>query len=44
MSLKTKRILIIAVLIAAGWVLGRLAVRAGMNALLGGTLFGGDFL
>lgn len=44
MSLKKKRIitLIIVVLIAA--VLGRLAVRFVMNMMLGGTLFGGDFL
>lgn len=44
MSLKKKRIitLIIVFLIAA--VLGRLAVRFVMNMMLGGTLFGGDFL
>ena len=44
MSLKKKRIitLIIVILIAA--VLGRLAVRLVMNMMLGGTLFGGDFL
>ena len=44
MSLKKKRIitLIIVILIAA--VLGRLAVRFVMNMMLGGTLFGGDFL
>ena len=44
MSLKKERIitLIIVILIAA--VLGRLAVRFVMNMMLGGTLFGGDFL
>lgn len=44
MSLKKKRIitLIIVILIAA--VFGRLAVRFVMNMMLGGTLFGGDFL
>ena len=30
--------------ILVGVVLGRLAVRAALNALLGGTLFGGNFL
>ena len=39
-----KRIIILLVIIAAGFVLGRLAVRAVMNLLLGGTLFGGNFL
>ena len=44
MSLSAKRIIIIAVIVIVAFVLGRLAVRAGMNLLLGGTLFGGDFL
>ena len=44
MSLTAKRIMIIAVIIVVAFVLGRLAVRAVMNLLLGGTLFGGDFL
>ena len=44
MSLQAKRALILIVIIAAAFVLGRLAVRAAMNLLLGGTLFGGDFL
>ena len=39
-----KRLLILAVLVAAGAVLGRLAVQAALNLLLGGTLFGGNFL
>ena len=43
MSITAKRIIIIAIIVVA-FVLGRLAVRAGMNLLLGGTLFGGDFL
>ena len=43
MSLTAKRI-IIAVIVVVAFVLGRLAVRAGMDLLLGGTLFGGDFL
>ena len=44
MPFTAKRIIIIAVIAVAAFVLGRLAVRAGMNLLLGGTLFGGDFL
>ena len=44
MSITTKRIIIFLVLIAVGFVLGRLAVRAVMNLMLGGTLFGGSFL
>ncbi len=44
MSLTAKRIIIIAVIVVVAFVLGRLAVRAGMNLLLGGTMFGGDFL
>ena len=44
MSITTKRIIILVVIIAVAFVLGRLAVRAIMNMLLGGTLFGGNFL
>lgn len=44
MTLKQKRILILLVIIAAAAVLGRLAVRAAMNFLMGGTMFGGNFL
>ena len=44
MSITTKRIIIFLVLIAVGFVLGRLTVRFVMNLLLGGTLFGGNFL
>lgn len=39
-----KRWVILVVVVLAGIVLGRLAVRAFMNLLLGGTLFGGNFL
>lgn len=35
-------VLVIVVIVAAA--LGRLAVRAVLNALLGGTLFGGNIL
>ncbi len=44
MSIGLKRIIILIVIIAIGFVLGRLVVRAVMNLLLGGTLFGGNFL
>ena len=44
MTLIPKRQIIIFVLIIAGIVLGRLAVRGFMNLLLGGTLFGGNIL
>lgn len=44
MTLKQKRLLILLVVMAAAAVLGRLAVRAVLNLMLGGTLFGGNFL
>lgn len=44
MTLKQKRILILAVIMMIAFVLGRLAVRAAMNLLIGGSLFGGNFL
>ena len=44
MSLTKKRIIILGVIVIVASVLGRLAVRAFMNLLLGGTLFGGNFL
>ncbi|MDO4523534.1 MAG: hypothetical protein Q4B57_10395 [Eubacteriales bacterium] len=40
----TKRIVILMIIIILGIVLGRLAVRAFLNIMLGGSLFGGDFL
>ncbi|WP_277820819.1 hypothetical protein [Dubosiella muris] len=39
-----KRIYILIIVALCGIVLGRLAVRGAMNALMGGTMFGGDFL
>lgn len=42
--LTKNRIIILVVVALAGIVLGRLAVRVFMNLLLGGTLFGGNFL
>lgn len=44
MSLQTKQIVLLAVILLTGFVLGRLAVRAFLNLLLGGTMFGGNFL
>ncbi|WP_339308016.1 hypothetical protein [Paenibacillus sp. FSL R5-0519] len=34
----------LAIIIIVGFVLGRLTVRAVLNFMLGGTLFGGNFL
>lgn len=42
--LNKKRIIIILIIAIVGFVLGRLAIRAFMNMLVGGTLFGGNFL
>lgn len=39
-----KRYVILGIIILLGIVLGRLAVRAVLNFLMGGTLFGGNFL
>ena len=44
MTLLQKRLLILLAVILAAAVLGRLGVRAILNLLLGGTLFGGNFL
>lgn len=44
MSLTQKRILILLILIVTAAVLGRLTVRAVLNLLVGGTMFGGNFL
>lgn len=44
MTLTQKRILILLIIVIIAAILGRLAVRAFMNLLVGGTLFGGDFL
>ena len=40
----SKKLLILSLIIIAGIVCGRLAVRAFLDLLLGGTLFGGNFL
>jgi len=39
-----KQIVTLLIIIAAGFVLGRLVLRAIGNLLLGGTLFGGNIL
>lgn len=44
MTITQKRILILAMVIIVGIILGRLAVWAVMNLMLGGTLFGGNIL
>lgn len=44
MTLAQKRLLILAAIVLIAFVLGRLAVRGALNLLVGGTLFGGDFL
>ena len=44
MNLTKKRLVVLLIVILLGAVLGRLAVRAGLNLLLGGTLFGGNIL
>ena len=44
MTLLQKRLLILLLVVLVAAVLGRLAVRAVLNLLLGGTLFGGNFL
>ena len=44
MSIGVKRAIILIVIAVVAFLLGRLAVRAAMNLLLGGTLFGGNFL
>ncbi len=44
MILTQRRILMLCLILIAGAVLGRLAFRAFLNILLGGTMFGGNFL
>jgi len=44
MTLAQKRLIIFLVIIIVAFVLGRLVVRGIMNLLLGGTMFGGNFL
>lgn len=44
MTLVQKRIIILVIIAIIGIVLGRLAVRAFINLMVGGSLFGGNFL
>ncbi len=44
MTLIQKRLIILLVIVIVGIVLGRLVVRGILNLLLGGTIFGGNFL
>ena len=44
MGLTKKRLIILLIVIVLGVILGRLAVRTGLNLLLGGTLVGGNIL
>lgn len=44
MTLTQRRLLILLIIAVVAFVLGRLAVRAVINLLVGGTLFGGNFL
>ena len=44
MQIFTKRMLVLAVIVIVAAIFGRLAVRAFLNFLLGGTLFGGNSL
>lgn len=44
MTLTQKRLMILLVIVIAAFILGRLAVRGIMNLLVGGTMFGGNFL
>ena len=44
MTRKQKRWIVLIIIAVVAFILGRLAVRAVMNLLLGGTMFGGNFL
>ena len=44
MTLTQRRIVILLVVIVVAAILGRLVVRAVMNFMLGGTMFGGNYL
>ena len=44
MDITRKQVIILVVIIIVAAILGRLAVRAFLNFLLGGTMFGGDLL
>lgn len=44
MEFSKKRLIILFIVIMLGVILGRLTVRAVLNLMLGGTLFGGNVL
>ncbi|WP_315110064.1 hypothetical protein [Clostridium intestinale] len=44
MDITKKRVIILVIVIIVAAVLGRLTVRAILNFMLGGTLFGGNIL
>lgn len=44
MTLTQKRWIILLIIAIVAFILGRIAVRAAMNLMLGGTMFGGNFL
>lgn len=44
MTLTQKRWIILLIIAIVAFIFGRLAVRAAMNLMLGGTMFGGNFL
>jgi hypothetical protein len=44
MAITKKRVVILLIVIIVAAVLGRLAVRAILNFMLGGTMFGGNLL
>lgn len=44
MIITRKRIIILIIIIIVAAILGRLAIRAVLNLMLGGTMFGGDLL
>ncbi|MFD1886315.1 hypothetical protein [Paenibacillus wenxiniae] len=44
MTIMQKRIILLTIIVIVAAVSGRLAVRAALNVLLGGTMFGGNFL
>ena len=44
MDITKQRIIILIIVIIVAAILGRLAVRAVLNFLLGGTMFGGNIL
>ena len=44
MIITRKRIIILIIIIIVAAILGRLAIRAVLNLMLGGTMFGGNLL